>query len=346
MKTLFLSHILAQTALTASLLALGSAQAAALQTTPIPRPIIPIHHPLQRLLIVDQTADSTTGNCDVAGQCNLRAAVTKAASLSLPTTLRLDVDVVIDQGQIEIPAGQRLTIQGQGVKAITGTSLSRLFLIDAEAQVSLKDLVISRFLQTDGGAIVNSGALDTTGVTFQDNHADCSGVGAMTAYSSCTGGAIQNFGTLVLSDGTLFQNNQVTSEASTASFTTSTANGGAVYSTGTVRIDGLVVFSNNLASSGANSGIHPLPDGGATADAAGGALVNAGGELIVTAASQDKCLFQQNQAESQATTVQGTAAAASRGGAVASNGGHVEGLESCMYAGNQAATDADRSVAP
>ena len=307
-----------------------------------------------RQIVVDQTADSLSGNCQkgVTGQCNLRAAVKEAQTIGGNLTIALANDAIIDQGQILIaplpPKKLELTIKGQnGMQSISNAGYSRLFQVDQLAKVNLENLIISKFQAYDGGAVLNYGTMKLKGTVFRENKANCFGTGAMTAFATCGGGAFSNAGKITLGDGTLFEDNEAKAVASTASFTTSSSFGGAIASSGTIILDGIVAFNRNAAIAEATSGFHPMPNGGASSTASGGAISNFGGTLKVTNAGKGKCLFHQNVASAIASTPYGTATSASLGGAIASIGGTVQGLPAgCAYQGNTALTDPDTHIVP
>jgi hypothetical protein len=305
-------------------------------------------------IVVDQTADSLSGSCKtgVTGQCNLRAAIKEALAGKDKANVILSVDSIIDQGEIAITpaAGQKLdlTIKGQrGMKNITGVGSSRLFQIAQNSNVQLEYLTISKFSAYDAGAIINAGTLSLKGTILRENKASCFATGAMTAYTTCSSGAISNSGKITLGDGTLFEDNESNANASTASYTTSSTSGGAISSSGTIILDGVVAFNRNSAIAAANSGYHPMPNGGASATASGGAIANFGGTIKVSNAGKGKCVFAQNDATATASTPYGTATTASIGGAVASTGGTVIGLlNGCNFQGNSAVTGPDTNIVP
>lgn len=308
-----------------------------------------------RPFLVDQTADSLSGNCQdgVTGQCNLRAAVNAAELAGGTVNIILAVDSIIDQGQIVIAASAPgkdfdLTIKGQGeMQNITSAGYTRLFQVDKEAKLNLENLVISKFAAIDGGAILNYGTMTIKGTVFRENKSTCVSTGAMTAYTTCSGGAFLNAGKITLGDGTLFEDNESSAMASTASFTTSSTSGGAITSSGTIILDGVVAFHHNAAIAAARSGYHPMPAGGASASASGGAIANFGGSVEVTDAGKGKCLFLQNEATADASTPFGAATLLSVGGAIASTGGTLQGLPSdCTFQGNSAITGADTNFVP
>jgi len=304
-------------------------------------------------LIVDQASDSTTGDCQKPGLCNLRAAIMESQNLGGDVTLFLSVDPVMDQGEIMISSlpnqsPLHLRIIGQnGVRNILGSGTSRLFQIQAFSELDLEHLLINKFVASDGGAILNHGVMSTRAVEFRDNQSLCFGSGAMTSYASCSGGAIFNTGSLALGNGTVFESNEARATASTASFTFANAHGGAISSTGMVVLDGTVGFGYNSVTSTAASGIHPMPSGGADAAASGGAIANFRGSLLVTRDGRNKCSFVQNDATANASSPYGVATPSSVGGAISSSGGRAEELDSvCVFEGNFALTGPDAHIVP
>jgi hypothetical protein len=303
--------------------------------------------------VVDLGSDSATGVCsssgDSHGQCNLRAALAAAHAATGPVTIELSVDSVVDEAVIAVDAPgagtnaivvESDTPPGSTPHAITGTENSRLFAVNAAASLTLHNLSISGFSANGSGAtIVNDGALSLDGVAVSGNSTSCFDVGALTAFATCTGGAIVNAGTLTLGGGTSFTNNAVTADASTAAFTNAWAAGGAIASSGTVSIVGPVTFSGNEATASATSGIHPQMIGGATATGSGGAIYNTG-TLSVTA-SAGSCQFTQNTASASGSTVYGTTSLKSAGGAIENTGTLQIPTGACVFSGNSAQTGAD-----
>ncbi len=298
--------------------------------------------------IVDLGADSTTGVCvangDSAGRCNLRAAILAAKTWTGAVAIDLAVDSTVTGGQIEVAAGPGSVViestPGGAAHAVTGAGTSRLLAVDSGVTLILDQLSITNFTAQDsGGAIVNDGSIDLEGVTLSGNATTCSGTGAMTAFATCSGGAIASSGKLALGGGTTITNNNVTADAWTASYTTAWAGGGAVLSSGTLAITGPVTFSGNAANAGANSGYHEEPIGGADASAAGGAIYNTG-TLSVTAPA-GSCQFTGNSANATGETVYGTAALTSQGGAIENTGTLLIPPGACVFSGNTAQTGAD-----
>jgi hypothetical protein len=299
-------------------------------------------------IVVDRASDGDDGACsagEFTGQCNLRAALALAAGRT--ASIHVDVDASLG-GAIQVPAGSHLTITGSGAqKLLEGAGWGRLFDIGADASLALENLAIRNFSSNDGGAIRNEGELTLRGVLVADNSATCSGVGAMTAYATCWGGAVANYGKLVIGGGTRFEGNVTQAQAWTASFTNASATGGAITNNGELVIDGPVTFSANTADAMAVSGVHPSRLAGANASAIGGAIFS-GGKLSVIGAGIGRCVFSDNSAVSTATTpFPGTVAdARSFGGAVA-GGGEVDISDgACTFSGNDAAVDPDLHVGP
>jgi hypothetical protein len=304
-------------------------------------------------IIVDRADDTSDGTCVAnrhsRGQCNLRAAAQAALVATGPVEIELAVDATIERGQIALAVADgapaaRIAVVAHHPRKITGNQTSRLFDIGANVDVELRNLVISSFFAFDGGAvnIAANGRLEASGVTFAHNAAGCSGVGAMTAYATCSGGAIQNGGTLVLNGGTRFEDNSLRAEAYTASFTTAWGAGGAIASGGSIVIDGPVHFTGNSSTALSVSGVHPLPVSGAWATAFGGAIFSSGGSLRVEGRAIGRCHFEGNVATAQATSIDHqTESASSIGGAIYAQGELDLPTGACTFQDNAALTDAD-----
>jgi hypothetical protein len=295
--------------------------------------------------VVDRADDSSDGVC-VAGQgatggCNLRAALRAAAGASGPVTIELVVDASITQGQLAVAAGS-VSVIARRPHRIDGNESSRLFSVASGAALTLRGLTISHFVSFDGGAIENRGTLALDGTVLADNAVRCSGVGAQTAFATCSGGAIANYGQLSIGGGTRFENNSVSAQASTASFTTSSSSGGAIVSSGSIVIDGPVAFAHNTASANSVSGVHPLPVGDANASAGGGAIYSAGGSLTFTGGALGHCSFVSNAALATAISIHSQpGTASSSGGAIFALGTLVLPANGCTFQDNQALTDPD-----
>jgi hypothetical protein len=293
-------------------------------------------------IVVDRTDDSQDGVCSAAGQCNLRAAVALAQASVQPVTIVLTVDSLVELGQIAIApeSALALRIEAESARRIEGVDAYRLFTVGANVNLSLDNVAIANFADWDGGALSNAGNVHVTRTVFEGNTARCSGVGAMTAFATCTGGAIVNTGSLTLGEGTRFVDNGVRSEAWTASFTNASAIGGAIANNGSIVVEGSVEFASNVSSAMAQSGIHPGP-GGAWSSSIGGAIYN-GGSLIFRGDAIGHCSFTGNAASATASAVSpyvGTSS--STGGAIASAGTLVLPEGACVFADNEAQTDRD-----
>lgn len=123
-------------------------------------------------------------NLGDSGAGSLRAAVTSANETQGPDVIRFRKDlkgkIKLTSGQLEIKAP--LTIAGPGETQLTlsGNNVSRIFMIQPEVEVSIKDLTISEgrnsvqenisILVTRGGAILNDGGkLNLFRVTMSNN---------------------------------------------------------------------------------------------------------------------------------------------------------------------------------
>jgi hypothetical protein len=304
--------------------------------------------------VVDLGTDSTTGRCvvngDSGGACNLRAALGAAQSATGPVTIELSVDSTVNAGQISVAAPSAGTSaiviespSGASAHAIQGTATDRLLYVPSGANLTLKNISIANFKNVDsGGAIFNGGALDLEGVVLSGNNTACFGVGAMTAFATCTGGAVANSGTLTLGGGTIFMNNTVSADAETAAFTNAWAAGGAIANSGTVSIVGSVLFSGNSAVAAATSGLHPAPIGGATATASGGAIYNSGrltfADVVESRGFTPSYVFLQNSASATGSAFYGSTTLNSLGGAIENVGTIQIPTSACVFSGNSAQT--------
>jgi hypothetical protein len=301
--------------------------------------------------VVDRGDDSQDGACvadgDSRGGCNLRAALAAAQASAGPVTVALAVDSLVDGGEIALGAGgvaQRIDVVAEDGARIDGVRRARLFTVAAGVTLALHGVLVENFAAQEGGAIFNHGELVLEGTTFSDNTARCSGVGAQTAFASCSGGAIASDGRLAIGPGSRFEANTVVAAAYTAAFTTSAGHGGAIASSGEIVVDGPVAFANNSVSATSFSGEHPLPFGGAEATAEGGAIYSSG-SLSFRGPVPGGCRFDDNAARAQATSSHATpGAASSTGGAIyttAASPGLVMPDGACTFQGNQALSDRD-----
>ncbi len=243
-------------------------------------------------------------------------------------TIELSVDSTVNAGPISVTAPSAGTSDivvespsGTAAHSIEGTATGRLLEVDSSAVLTLKNLSIANFT------------------------ASCFDVGAMTAFATCSGGAVANSGTLTLGGGTTFTNNTVSAIAETASFTNAWAAGGAITNSGTLSIVGSVLFSGNSAVAVANSGIHPAPIGGATATSSGGAIYNTG-TLTFAEVPQGReftpvYIFLQNSASASGSTFYGSTTLDSRGGAIENLGTLQVSPVDCVFSGNSAQIGAD-----
>ncbi len=315
--------------------------------------------------VVDQPIDSTHGSCkanaDSSGQCNLRAAIAEAQKAKGTVIIQVAVDSAIDKGEMAITgsddtARYQLAIEGKdGAKTVSSKGYGRLFRVSTNTTLMLTNITVQDFSvydQTGGAAILNYGNVEVRKTSFINNKSSYSGGGAMTAFATCSGGAVSNYGRLTLREGTRFDNNSVSAESYTASFTHANAYGGAIASFGSIIIAGHVTFTNNTASATSMAGYHPMP-GGASADSAGGAIYNSNGTIVFEEPSSRKCSFTRNSARASATAPDDeshgprTVTMNSRGGAIFSQGGSaLFAAEACAFQDNTAQQDPELYLAP
>jgi hypothetical protein len=161
--------------------------------------------------------------------------------------------------QLEI--NKNLTIQGPGagLLSIYGVDCTRIFQVDAGANVTISGLKIEggnavasynngggytggfipAYYDGCGGGILNLGTLTVSGCTAAGNESSNSpGVGfSSTGEFGWRGGGIANFGTMTLS-------------GSTVTFNSASNSGGGIYNEGTMTMNGSAVTSNSAGSGG------------------------------------------------------------------------------------------------
>jgi hypothetical protein len=159
----------------------------------------------------------------------------------------------------DLEINKNLTIQGPGAGllaisgAIAGNSVSRVFQVDAGANVTISGLTIEggngmKFYDFNpfsftgdpydghGGGILNLGTLTLSGCTVTGNSAGLTG----TDYSK--GGGIYNGGTMTLSGCT------VTGNSVNSVYTYDLFYGGGIYNGGTMTLSGCTVTGNSAVS--------------------------------------------------------------------------------------------------
>ncbi len=219
---------------------------------------------------------NTTADPGTSKKCSLRAAITNANSESSdPTKSKCaagsgtDTIVFSVSGTIKLgstlPAianisGDSLTIDGSG-KTITvgGAGLYQVLVVNSDATLTLNDLTIAHGnWSSDGGAIENQGTLTVTNSTFTDN-------------SAGLGGGIFNAATLTVTNSTfelnsahlgggIFNNSGATLNVSNSTFSGDNATGG-LGSGGGMYNEGMAMvinstFAGNDAANGFGGGIY------------------------------------------------------------------------------------------
>jgi CSLREA domain-containing protein len=227
--------------------------------------------------------------------------------------------ITADSGHSTTIHGDRTTIQ-----RASNSNPFRIFQVASGANVTLSGLVVSSGDATvastteisEGGGVLNLGALTITNCVFQSNRADGftdpSGKGG----GAARGGGISNGGTLSISDSTLAGNSAQGGLAADSASTPGQADGGGLANQGTVTIS-RTTFSTNGAAGGQNI----ASDTGA--QASGGAIVTSGSLTVAN------CTLASNNATAQN-------GAAAIGGAIHVAASGSVRLTNCTISNNQA----------
>ena len=218
-------------------------------------------------LTVDKLTDENDSSC-TDGDCSLRDALDVALS---GDTINFSVTGTITLTLGELLIERDVTIGGPGLESLSidGNSTSRIFYVSNDLTVTVSGLTLThgRVVDANGGAIENRGALTLDRVLITQCRADHS------TLDYTFGGAIYNFGALVITNSTLDGNQAYYS-------------GGAIYSyfePATLTLTD-VILSNNLVSSVNGSGGNLVIRGGPSAltrvEISGGSAPNSGGGLF------------------------------------------------------------------
>jgi CSLREA domain-containing protein/uncharacterized repeat protein (TIGR01451 family) len=274
-----------------------------------------------------RAANAIVQTCDEAG---LLAAIEATASdgtvsfdCGAPATITLTstIQVRTTPGS---PNPTNLTIQGDGLITISGGGAVRPFAVGPAATLTLDGLTIAGGFRSgeSGGAVLNEGTLDVTGVVFVDNRAD-------------SGGAIYNEGVAHVS-GSVFYRNRAAIDGGAVAVAGGTfslddgrlegnsagGSGGGIFNAGQLAVQGTRIQGNSAASGG---GLHSVA----------GAVTLRDSELSGNRAGADGGGVR-NEADLAliGSTVAGNSAGGSAGG-VANNAGALA-LTNSTVSGNQA----------
>ncbi|HEV2239022.1 MAG TPA: Ig-like domain repeat protein [Ktedonobacterales bacterium] len=289
------------------------------------------------------TADlaALTGNDTITFNCPSAATINVTSGAGGP-------------GTVTVASGQTLTIQSVGKPVtLTGAGSAQLFQVkqggSGPGTLNLSNLTLAGGSALNGGAIITNGVLSLSNCIFSDN-TSTEGGGALfvddlgsatikgsefsqnaaTGGHTSQGGAIDNTGTLTITNSTFAKNTTIGRLGdSTTSNTGLAGDGGAIYSTGTVTISGSA-FTQNTAQGGA--GVLDSPGG----PAAGGAVDASGGTLTISDST-----FSANSATAGAggpsgTTSAGSTGADAGGGAVNGTVGTTVTVSDSTFVGNSA----------
>jgi Ca2+-binding RTX toxin-like protein len=208
-------------------------------------------------------------------QANADAANGTSDTIVFNTTQMGGNTITLQQGQLELATGSgTITINGGGQVAISGNNASSIFQVDKGAQVVLTGLTL------EGGA----GNVVQTGKTAAIN-------GAPTPVTYSNGGAINNAGTLTVSQSTLtgnvaaglysyggaiYNSGALTLTASTLSGNAAAdaagwGGGGAIYNAGTLNVTNSTLVNNVVTNVSTVTGLGTSPQAGG-----GGGIDNLG----------------------------------------------------------------------
>ncbi len=252
-------------------------------------------------LVVNKTADTNDGSCDIA-DCSLREAITTAnntfgvknITFNLPGCFPSSPCTVgLTGGTMTVANNGAVTITGLGASSLTinANNTSRIFIVDVGASLSLSDMTLTggRGDNSDGGALYNNqGTLNLTSCVVTGNLAGKGGTGAN---FGGTGGAGPN-------GGGIFNNVGITNITnSTFSFNTAGTggdggsfggtggiggSGGGIFNNGgTLTIIGST-FNNNAGGFGGPPSFfsNGVPNGSGGGGGHGGAIFNTGTVVI------------------------------------------------------------------
>ncbi|MBD2088625.1 DUF4347 domain-containing protein [Microcoleus sp. FACHB-1515] len=138
-------------------------------------------------------ADITVTNTNDSGAGSLRAAIAQARSgdtIRFASSLQ-GRTITLTSGEISIPVGKNLTIDGSGASGLTisGNNSSRIFLLNSTSvqptTLNVRNLTLANGKTSDrGGAIstTHQGVLNIENVTFNNNVADQGGGAIFSAF--------------------------------------------------------------------------------------------------------------------------------------------------------------------
>jgi fibronectin-binding autotransporter adhesin len=195
---------------------------------------------------------TVTSTADNGSLGTLRYAIAQANAGTCDTIVfnlgSYPATITLTQGQLEINTSNPITISGPGATnlAISGNNVTRVFLIDPGATVSISGLTISSGNSLSGGGIAIATATVTiTNSTFSGNYAAYGGginnsAGRLTVTNSTFSGNSASVGGGLLNDG----GGMVTVTNSTFSGNFGN-NGGGIYSGATATVTNSTFSGNN-----------------------------------------------------------------------------------------------------
>jgi hypothetical protein len=243
------------------------------------------------ILVVDNSTDNSALQActPAANDCSLRGAIARANTSTANDTIEFDAAVfstlqtiTLGGSRLQIMNNGSLTVNGRGVVRISANHTSGVLQIDAGANATLNELIITEGNNDKGGGIDNNGTVNLNSATVSENSVNGSGLRGGGIYNA-TGAAITVTNSTISGNSANASNTggggiyNATGAAVTVTNSTISGNsapndgfGGGISNDGTLTLIS-VTIANNYAP-GAGGGVDNL-DGG-------GGIVNSRNSLI------------------------------------------------------------------
>jgi hypothetical protein len=239
---------------------------------------------------------TVTSAADDGSAGTLRTVLTRAAdgdTIEFAHSLEGDT-ISLVQGQLVVETSVQIDGPGASALAISGNSADRIFEISSGARVTVSGLSLTKGRATDGGAILNAGALSMVHDNLSGNVAQGVTGGGLFGDSAGRGGAIANQpgAVLTVTDSTFASNQALGAPNGGNAF------GGALYNeVGTMNIARTTFIANQAVGAGGGYvGTSAAMGGGIAVTllgvAAGGCAWNDSGAVTFA-----HCSFTNNQAQ-------------------------------------------------
>lgn len=208
--------------------------------------------------LVTSTADTTGTNCPDSSNCTLRQAIQQAKggdTITFASSLTGKI-ILLSNGPLELT--KNLTINGlksQGDPIISGNNVTAIFQIDAGINVAMNRLRLTKGNNnSDGGAIINNGALTIKDSSIDDNVSLKQGGGIMSSGSLSILSSTILTNTAATNGGGIMSSGSLSISSSTISGNTAATNGGGLYlETGNSSISSSAVISNTTSQNGSGN---------------------------------------------------------------------------------------------